>query len=87
MEQEPTNNHKCLCEKKIFNCEINIPINCSEWVECLNTNDGVNHHSDCCTIICCPIKFPINLLFFGPCTLYNIFRNKCNNTNNKNYLC
>ncbi len=61
--------------------------NCREWYECLETNDNINKPSNCCTILCCPIKFPLNLLFFGPCTIYNILRNKCHNTNKKNYLC
>ncbi len=71
--------HLCI-NKKIC------PINCNEWVECLETYDHTYKQSTCCTIICCPIKFPLNLIFFGPCALYNMLRNKCHDTN-KNYLC
>ncbi len=79
--------HKCLCEKICFNNNNNIPINCNEWYECLHTNDCSNNYSIPCTILCCPLKFPLNIIFFGPCTLYNIFRNKCNKTNGENYMC
>ncbi len=65
---------------------INFPINCNEWCRCLETHDHTHQPSICCTMICCPIKFPLNLILCGPCTLYNILRNKCNNTQ-KNYLC
>ncbi len=60
---------------------------CDEWKECLNTNDTNQHYSTCCTILCFPIKFPLNLILFGPCTLYNIGCNKRNKTIKKNYLC
>jgi len=66
---------------------IGCPVNGNQWSECLNTNDTTNQYSICCTVLCCPIKFPLNLLFSGPCVLYNIFCNKCNNTIDKNYLC
>ena len=65
---------------------LNIPVNCNQWVENLETNDNLNKNDFCCTILCCPIKFPLLLLFL-PCTFYNICRNKCNKTENKNYLC
>ncbi len=63
------------------------PANCNEWVECLKTNDGLHKNDDvCCTILCLPIKFPVNLIFCGPCALLNICCNKCKNTENKNHL-
>ena len=63
------------------------PTNCNEWVEYFETYDTTYKPSTGCTILCCPIKFPINLIFFGPCTVYNILRNKCHKTDKKNYLC
>ena len=63
------------------------PVNCKEWCECLNTNDTTQHHSIGCTIFCFPIKFPINLLFCGPCTIFNILCNKYHNTKDKSYMC
>ncbi len=64
-----------------------VPVNCNEWCECLETNDTTNNYSIGCTIYCCPIKFPLNLVFCGPCTLINIICNKYNHTDKKNYLC
>jgi hypothetical protein len=87
---EHYNDHKCLCEKKLCNCKGNyncICVDCDEWIECLKTKDNLYNESTCCTIICLPIKFPLNLIFCGPFTLYNILRNKCNDTTKKNYLC
>ena len=61
--------------------------NCSKWVDCLKTNDGLHKESDtCCTLLCLPIKFPLNLIFCGPCALFNISCNKCKKTENQNYL-
>ena len=61
--------------------------NCNEWVECLKTNNGISTESnECCTFLCLPIKFPINLILCGPCTLFNIACNKCKNTKDNNYL-
>ncbi len=60
--------------------------NCNEWLECLKTNDCFQNEDYCCTALFLPIKFPINLFFCGPCTLFNISCNKCKNTKDKNYL-
>jgi hypothetical protein len=80
--------HKCCCEK--FLCKTDKPwccINMYDWLDVFQTK--INSWDDgygCCCVICCPVKFPFLLLFL-PCTFYNICRNKCNNTTNKNYLC
>ena len=58
------------------------PINVTEWVGILKTNDNLNHDSDGCNILCCPLKTPLLLLLL-PCTLYNICMNKIN----KKYIC
>jgi hypothetical protein len=60
--------------------------NCDQWLECLKTHDIVNKDDMCCTILCLPIKFPLNLIFCGPCVLFNISCNKCKNTKDNNYL-
>ncbi len=85
-------NHKCYCEKKICGCksdEYYCCVSMNEWFEAFITypNGYKSTNDDCvCTCICCPFKLPILLLFL-PCTFYNVCRNKCNNTNKKNYLC
>ncbi len=89
------NNHKCLCEKIILqSCENKenpcCPVNINEWFNTFRIYINHRSHNDdgCfCGTICCPISFPILTTFVLPCTLYNIGRNKCNNTNNLNYLC
>ena len=84
------NNHLCLCEQVCFKkcrSERNLYCyTCTQWVDSFQSNINTAEPSDCLTILCCPIKFPILLVGFLPCTLYNILRNKCNNTN-ENYLC
>ncbi len=67
--------------------ELLFPVNCKEWCDFFETNDNTNNHSTCCTIMCFPIKFPINLLFCSSCTLFNIFCNKYHKTTDKSYLC
>ncbi len=58
------------------------PNNMSEWLSLYKTNDNSDHESECCTILCCPIKTPILLLIL-PCTFYNMCMNKINNK----YIC
>ncbi len=58
------------------------PLNMNEWFEYFNTNNNIGQESECCTIICCPIKTPFLLLLI-PCTFYNICINKYNNK----YIC
>jgi hypothetical protein len=60
----------------------NCPLNIYEWFDYFNTNNNLNKKSECCTIVCCPIKTPILLLIL-PCTFYNICMNKYNNK----YIC
>ncbi len=59
------------------------PLNINECIDLLNTNDTSHNDNIACTILCCPIKSPILLLFVFPCTLYNICMNKLN----KKYIC
>ncbi len=59
------------------------PITINEFTDLLNTNDTSQQQSIGCTILCCPIKSPILLLFVLPCTFYNIVMNKLN----KKYIC
>ena len=59
------------------------PMNINECVDLLKTNDTNQNSSDACTILCCPCKSPILLLFVLPCTLYNMCMNKLN----KKYIC
>ncbi len=69
------------------NKKCNLPVDCNDWWSYLETHDALYQPSICCTMLCCPIKFPINLIFCGPCTVYNIICNKCYHTDKKNYLC
>lgn len=91
MTESKENSHKCLCEKCLFPNTENqwCCINMSEWFDSFQTYmTHPDKDGDClCTTICCPFKFPFLLIFGLPCTLYNISRNKCNHTDNKNYLC
>jgi hypothetical protein len=59
------------------------PINMNECIESLKTNDTSEKESISCTILCCPCKAPLLLVFVLPCTLYNI----CMNKFNKKYIC
>ncbi len=59
------------------------PININECLDLLKTNDVLQKDSMFCTIVCCPCKTPLLLLFVFPCTLYNI----CMNKFNKKYIC
>ncbi len=96
MSKEKTidNNHKCFCEKCICGCESkqnNFCVNMDEWFEGFETYPNGRRQGDTdggglCCVICCPIKFPFLLLCL-PFTFYNICRYKCNNTEDKNYLC
>ena len=89
--------HQCMCEKCFSypfktqpsrsttdsNC---CCVNCSELCGSLKTD--CNGREDCCsTSMCLPIKLPFILLFGLPFTVYNISRNYCKNTSDKNYLC
>jgi len=91
MSEDTNNEHKCCCEK--FLCKTDkasCPITINKWLGAFTTYDnGYNQNDDTCfcTVICCPIKFPVLVLCLLPCTIYNIGRNKCNHTENKNYLC
>jgi hypothetical protein len=92
--------HKCLCEKCVtYPCKSNINAdednyccceNFDSWLKTFKTYDALRQKGDtecCCTILCCPIKFPFLFTFGLPCTLYNMSRNKCMGTKDKNYLC
>jgi hypothetical protein len=92
--------HKCLCEKcSTYLCNNHTKyadpekhyccVNCNEWLNTLKTRDDLSSNGDtlCCTVVCCPIKFPLLFTFGLPCTMYNILRNKCTGTKDKNYLC
>ena len=90
MSETNIDDHKCLCEKCF--CKCNHPCCCVNMNDCFDSlktyENGKKYGDDVClcTFVCCPFKFPLALLFFLPCTMYNICRNKCNNTDNKNYL-
>jgi hypothetical protein len=62
--------------------ENNCPLNMSQHFDLLTTKDLSSRDSDCCTIMCCPIKTPLLILLL-PCTIYNI----CMNKYNKKYVC
>ena len=90
--------HKNSCEK-CFTCNSTAdryPIDCDEFSDMFKLyedrgNGGKKKFGlySCC---CFPITLPFITLCCGPCALYNICRNACNDTkkdNNtkKNYLC
>ncbi len=92
--------HKCLCEKCFtYPCNNHTKyadsdkecccVNFNSWLNTLKTYNSFSGKSDnsCCTIICCPIKFPLLFTFGIPCTIYNMSRNTCMKTKDKNYLC
>jgi len=86
------NHHKNSCEKCITcnSTAERYPINCSEFFDTfkLYEDKGDNGSKQFGLYSCCcfPITLPFNTICCGSCTLYNISRNKCNNTK-KNYLC
>ncbi len=85
--------HQCLCEKCLFskcknpehdNCYITFKEWCDFYVYC----SGSGSEDPCCySTMCFPIVFPMKVIFCLPCTCYNEFRNCCNKTDKKNYLC
>ncbi len=85
--------HQCLCEKCLFskckhpehdNCYITFYEWCDFYVYC----SGSRTEDPCCySTMCFPIIFPTKVIFCLPCTCYNEFRNCCNKTDKKNYLC
>jgi hypothetical protein len=87
------NSHKNSCEKC---CTCNstadrCPINCTEFgnLFMLDREFYSNKREfNICSCICFPVTITANSLFCGPCTIYNVCRNKCaNNSKSKNYLC
>jgi hypothetical protein len=91
--------HQCLCEKYMThfckkeqnqNDQENnhcCCVNCVEWYESLGTGCNGKNQDCLSTLLCLPIKLPFILIFGFPCTAYNILRNACNGTTDKNYLC
>lgn len=88
------NPHKNSCEKF---CTCNstaerCPVNCTEFGNQFKLYQDKSYNGSrkfglysCC---CFPVTLPVNTLFCGSCTLYNVCRNKCdNNKEDKNYLC
>lgn len=95
LKQSAINAHKNSCEKW---CTCNstaerYPLNCTEFgnmlVMDMDRDVGTSYTTFGCYSCCClPITLPLSSLLCGPCTLYNIARNKCaHNTEDKNYLC
>ncbi len=88
------NPHKNACEKCVTcnSTKDRWPVNCREFENTFKLSDDNSYHGarnfsfwSCC---CLPITLPMNTLLCGPCTLYNVCRNKCdNNEESKNYLC
>ncbi len=89
------NPHKNSCEKCITcnSTADRCPINCYEFGRTFVLDEdrpaGGSYATfsfySCC---CLPVTIPLNSLFCGPCTIYNLLRNKCDdNKDDKNYLC
>ena len=88
------NSHKNSCEKCVTcnSTAEKCPTTCSEFSNHFILNDDNDYDGNrnfglysCC---CFPVTLPVNILICGPCTIYNICRNKCdNNEESKNYLC
>ena len=86
--------HKTTCEKCCTSkCQNkygneNCYTNFSDWADFnLRCNNHLREDICCISVICFPITLTIKTVFCLPCTCYNFGRNKCNNTNNLNYLC
>ncbi len=92
LDKSTTNNtHKTKCEQF---CTCNstanrCPVNCKEYCNTFKLYEDSHGHSfGLYSCLCFPVTLPVNTILCGPCTLYNISRNKCNNnTESKNYLC
>ena len=97
LDKQPNNDinsHKNSCEKCV-SCDSNkqnCPTTCQEFGDHFKLGDDNSYNGNrnfgfysCC---CFPVTLPVNTLICGPCTVYNICRNKCdNNEKSKNYLC
>ncbi len=88
------NSHKNSCEK-CLTCNSTAeryPINCSQFFNLFKLQDDTDISGyrnfglySCC---CFPVTLPLFTVLCGPCTLYNVCRNKCgNNEESKSYLC
>ena len=85
------NPHKNSCEKF---CTCNstgdrCPVNCQEFGKMFKLyEDNHGREFGFYSCVCLPVTLPINTLMCGPCTLYNMCRNACDeNKENKNYVC
>jgi hypothetical protein len=84
---------RCKCEKFIFCCEPSFkgdccPVSLYEWLGIMPTDCGDSHGPHClATCMCLPFKLPAMILLCLPCAFYNSFRNACNHTEGKSYLC
>jgi hypothetical protein len=66
------------------------PTNFKEWTGLLKTSCSPTGQDDCCaTMLCLPVKLPVVLIGWLPCTCYNVLRNSCakSESEKKNYLC
>ena len=80
--------HRCKCEQVLFTCKCHnsCPVNMCEWTRNLSTDcDGKDHWALTC--LCLPVKLPLLILTCLPCAFYNVSRNACSNTKDKNYMC
>ncbi len=88
------NPHKNSCEKF---CTCNsttdkCPVNCSEFGNTFklyeDKSDNGTKKFGFYSFCCLPVTIVSNTLLCGPCVLYNLCRNKCdNNKESKNYIC
>jgi hypothetical protein len=88
------NSHKNSCEKYVTcnSTAHRYPVSCDEFLDMFKLRDdndysGSNNFGmySCC---CFPVTLPFISICCGPCALYNICRNKCNDyEENKSYLC
>ena len=85
--------NQCLCEKCLFSkCKHQEHDNCYpslyEWCDFYVYCSGPGSEDPCCySMMCFPIVFPMKVIVCLPCTCYNEFRNCCNKTDKKNYMC
>jgi hypothetical protein len=84
--------HKCACEKFLFKEEDPdnscCPTGIKDWCD-FRVYIGYGNDDGCgtCAFVCFPVVFPFKLLFCFPCASYNSCRNKCNDTDDLNYIC
>jgi hypothetical protein len=89
-DKKPKSN-KCACERCLFgeknDDKMFCPTGIEDWCDFRMSLGYSDTDGGTFACVCFPIVFTLKLLFCFSCSAYNSCRNKCENTNNLNYMC